>query len=79
MDFKSLFSLYIQYNYNHIFFHITIFFSLGTFASSYFLGTRNSEVFTISIWKLMFSIQICDNRHWDYEKNQWCVYEEEEK
>jgi len=28
----------------------------------------------ISIWRFSFYFSICDNRHWDYEKKQWCVY-----
>jgi len=28
----------------------------------------------IEIWRFGFYFSICDNRHWDYEKNQWYVY-----
>lgn len=28
----------------------------------------------VSIWRFAFYFSIRDNRHWDYEKNQWCVY-----
>jgi hypothetical protein len=30
--------------------------------------------FDISIWRFAFYFSICDNRHWDYDKNTWSTY-----
>jgi len=30
---------------------------------------------TIYIIPIMFNIMIYDRRHWDYEHNRWCIYE----
>lgn len=30
---------------------------------------------SLSIWKFMIDFQIYDNRHWDYDKDAWEVYD----
>ncbi len=29
---------------------------------------------TFAIWRFSFYFSICDNRHWDYDKNTWSTY-----
>lgn len=31
--------------------------------------------FYIEIWSFMFNFKIYDNRHWDYDNDQWEVYD----
>lgn len=33
----------------------------------------------IALWKFAFYFSICDNRHWNYDKNRWNTYNDEKK